>query len=148
MHVALYHPSIPPNTGNIGRLCVGMGCELHIIGPCPFDFSDKSLRRAGLDYWPHLTWTLYENEDEFLAWMNDRKPWLVSKFGDQCYTDPTYTDDDIIILGNEVTGIPDAWHQRWPDRVINIPIRGNVRSYNLGNAAAIVVSHALFVGQK
>ncbi|NRA38722.1 MAG: tRNA (cytidine(34)-2'-O)-methyltransferase [Planctomycetes bacterium] len=146
MHVALYHPSIPPNTGNIGRLCVGMDCELHIIGPCDFDFSDKSLRRAGLDYWPHLTWTLHDSDDAFLEWLGDRQPWLVSKFGNQQYFDVSYQQNDVLMLGNEVTGIPEKWHKKWPDRIVNIPIHGAVRSYNLSNAAAIILSHAVNCG--
>ncbi len=142
MHLALYQPQVPPNTGNIGRLCVGMGAELHIIGPCAFDFSDKSLRRAGLDYWPHLRWTLYPGPEEFLAWLGAREPWLVTKFGRLRFDQPPYGEDDIIILGNEVRGLPDEWHARWSERGVHIPILGEIRAYNLANAAAMVLSHA------
>jgi tRNA (cytidine/uridine-2'-O-)-methyltransferase len=142
MHLAIYQPQVPGNTGNMGRLCVGMRAELHIIGPCAFDFSEKALRRAGLDYWPHLTWHLYESPEQFLAWLGERTPWLVTKFGHQRFDQPTYSEDDVIIMGNEVRGIPDAWHERWAERTVAIPILGPIRSYNVGNAAAMVLSQA------
>lgn len=142
MHCAIYHPVIPQNTGNLGRLCVGMGATLQIIGPCSFDFDDRALRRAGLDYWPHLQWQLHPDEDAFLHWLGDREPWLITKFGQQRFDQAPYHDDDIIILGNENTGLPDAWHQRWPQRCLAIPIMGPIRSYNVANAGAMVLSHA------
>ena len=142
MHLALYQPQVPPNTGNIGRLCVGMDCQLHIIGPCAFDFSDKALRRAGLDYWPHLNWTLYPGPAEFLAWLGDRTPWLVTKFGKHLFSEAAYVEDDVIILGNEVRGLPQEWHDRWTDTTVHIPIIGPIRAFNLANAAAMVLSQA------
>lgn len=142
MHLALYQPQIPPNTGNIGRLCVGMNAHLHLIGPCAFDLSDKALRRAGLDYWPNLKWTMHDRPDQFLEWLGDRRPWLVSKFGKIRFDQPAYQADDVLILGNEVRGLPDAWHGRWPDRIVGIPIVGPIRAYNLANAAAIVLAQA------
>jgi tRNA (cytidine/uridine-2'-O-)-methyltransferase len=145
MHLALYHPQIPGNTGNIGRLCVGMSTHLHIIGPCAFDFSEKALRRAGLDYWPHLSWTLHPSSDHFLDWLGAREPWLVSKYGVQRFDRPAYALDDVIILGNEVRGLPAEWHARWPGRGIHLPILGPIRSYNLANAAAMVLVHAQLV---
>ncbi|MBA3686571.1 MAG: tRNA (cytidine(34)-2'-O)-methyltransferase [Planctomycetes bacterium] len=142
MHLCLYQPQVPPNTGNIGRLCVGMDAELQIIGPCAFDFSDKSLRRAGLDYWQHLRWTLHPDPEAFLAWLGERQPWLVTKWGRLRFDQPAYHADDVIILGNEVRGLPDAWRARWPERGVHIPILGSIRAYNLANAAAMVLAHA------
>ena len=142
MHLALYQPQVPPNTGNIGRLCVGMDCQLHIIGPCAFDFSDKALRRAGLDYWQHLTWTLYPEPDSFLTWLGDRRPWLVTKFGQHQFSTAPYAEDDVIILGNEVRGLPDEWHNRWSDKTLHIPMLGPIRAFNLANAAAMVLAQA------
>lgn len=142
MHLALYQPQVPPNTGNIGRLCVGFGATLEIIGPCAFDFSDKALRRAGLDYWPHLTWTLHPSPEAFLDWLGDRQPWLVSKFGALRFDQAPYHNDDVIILGNEVRGLPEDWHHRWPQRAVHIPILGPIRAFNLANAAAMVLSQA------
>ena len=142
LQLALYHPAIPQNTGNIGRLCVGMGAHLHIIGPTVFDLSDKAVRRAGLDYWPHLKWTLHDTPEVFLDWLGDREPWLITKFGDLRFDQASYADDDILILGNENTGLPDAWHDRWPHRRITVPMQGPIRSYNLANTAAIVLATA------
>jgi tRNA (cytidine/uridine-2'-O-)-methyltransferase len=142
MHVALYQPQIPGNTGNIGRLCVGMDATLHVIGPCAFDFSEKALRRAGLDYWPNLRWHLYPGPPEFLAWLGTREPWLVTKFGTQRFDQAPYEPDAVLILGNEVRGLPTEWHERWPHRTVSIPILGPIRSYNLANAAAMVLAQA------
>lgn len=142
VHLALYQPQIPGNTGTIGRMCVGLDAHLHIIGPCAFDFSDKALRRAGLDYWPHLRWTLYPNPEAFLEWLGERRPWLITKFGASRYDRTPFQADDVIILGNEVRGIPDAWHLRWSDRTIHLPILGPVRSFNLASTAAVVMTHA------
>ncbi|MBA3708797.1 MAG: tRNA (cytidine(34)-2'-O)-methyltransferase [Planctomycetes bacterium] len=145
MHLALYQPQIPGNTGNIGRLCVGMRARLEIIGPCAFDFGEKALKRAGLDYWPHLAWTLHPSPEAFLAWLGERQPWLVTKHGRQRFDQPAYAEDDVIILGNEVRGLPDEWHRRWAERTVHIPILGPIRAYNLANAAAMVLSHARIV---
>ncbi len=142
LHVALYQPAIPPNTGNIGRQCVGMNMKLHLIGPLAIDLSAQAVKRAGLDYWPHLMLATYESPQAFLTWLGDRKPWLVSKHGAMRYDQAPYRDEDVIILGNENTGLPRDWHERWPDRVVSIPILGPVRSYNLANAAAIVMAQA------
>lgn len=143
LHVGLYQPCIPGNTGNIGRLCVGMACHLHIIGPTLFDFSERRLRRAGLDYWPNLTWTLHPQPEDFLAWLADRQPWLITKFASQRIDQAPWRRGDVVLLGNEVTGLPDHWHQRWPDRGLGIPIHGKIRSYNLANAAAMTVATAM-----
>ncbi len=142
MHLAIYHPVIPPNTGNIGRLCVGLGASLQIIGPCGFDFGAKARRRAGLDYWDQLEWTLHPDEDAFLAWLGTRRPWLVTKFGSLRFDAPDYADEDVIVLGNENTGLPQAWHERWAANTVHIPVLGPVRSYNQANAAAMVLAQA------
>ena len=142
LHVALYHPAIPQNTGNIGRLCVGMGAHLHIIEPAKFDFSDNSLKRAGLDYWPDVKLTIHGNEALFLEWLGERTPWLITKFGASRFDRITYKDEDVLLLGNENTGLPDSWHARWPERRIYVPMPGPIRSYNLANTAAIVLAQA------
>ncbi len=142
LHVALYHPAIPQNTGNIGRLCVGMKAHLHIIEPTKFDFSDNSLKRAGLDYWPNVELTIHKNKRFFLEWLGNRKPWLITKFGNSRFDRVSYREDDVLILGNENTGLPDEWHERWPERRIYLPMPGPIRSYNLANTAAIVLAQA------
>ncbi len=145
IHIALYQPCIPPNTGNIGRQCVGMNMALHLIGPLSIDLSAQAVKRAGLDYWPDLLLHTYDTPQAFLDWLNNRQPWLITKFGALRYDHVPFTDEDVIVLGNENTGIPQTWHDRWPDRRVTIPILGPVRSYNLANAAAIVMAQASLV---
>lgn len=142
LHLALYHPAIPQNTGNIARLCVGMEAHLHVIGPTPFEISDRTVRRAGLDYWDDLTVTVHKSEVDFLDWLEERVPWLVTKFGDVRFDKAAYRDEDIIILGNENTGLSDDWHERWPGRRLFVPMPGPIRSFNLANTAAIVLAQA------
>ena len=154
IHLVLYHPAIPQNTGNIARTTVGMGAHLHLIHPMKFQITDHAVKRAGLDYWPSVTLTQHVDDDAFLHWLaqpdggQNRSPYLVTKFGKLRYDQPAYTDGDVVILGNENTGLPQPWHDRWPDRTVHIPMPGppdgmaNIRSYNLANAAAIVLAAA------
>jgi len=158
IHVALYQPSIPPNTGNIARQCVGMRARLHLIGPLGFDIDDAAVRRAGLDYWPDLDLQLHESPEAFLAWLDEHARtcstrttapppsslplWLITKHGRTRYDHAPFADEDVILLGNELTGLPQAWLDRWPDRCLHIPMPGPVRSFNLSNSASIVMAHA------
>jgi tRNA (cytidine/uridine-2'-O-)-methyltransferase len=142
LHLVLYHPAIPQNTGNIARTTVGFNAHLHLIKPYKFEITDHAVQRAGLDYLPDVQLTEHDSDDAFLDWLQDRDPWLITKFGDQRFDQPTYHQDDILILGNENTGLPDPWLKRWQHRRVCIPILGNIRSYNLANAAAIVLAHA------
>jgi tRNA (cytidine/uridine-2'-O-)-methyltransferase len=142
LHVVLYQPEIPPNTGNISRQCVGMNACLHLIGPTGFDISDSAVRRAGLDHWTDLNLTVHNTPDEFLKWLGYRKPWLVTKHGKVRYDMPEYAVEDILLFGSETRGLPQEWLQKWSDRTVYIPILGNVRSYNLANTAGIVLAQA------
>lgn len=141
LHVVLYQPAIPPNTGNVSRQCVGMGAHLHLIAP-KFEVSSNTVKRAGLDYWDHLTLSQYETDDAFLDWLGDRSPWLVTKFGEQRYDSPCYADEDVLIFGNENTGLPEDWRERWLKRTVHLPMLGPIRSYNLSNTVAIVLAQA------
>lgn len=145
MDVVLVHPAIPQNTGNIGRLCVGLRATLHLIKPLGFDLDDPARRRAGLDYWPHLDHRVHDHEEAFLAWLGSREPWLVSRHGDRRYDTPAYGPDEVLAFGNENTGLPPAWHQRWPHRRLAIPVLGPIRSFNLANAVAVVLTQATLV---
>jgi tRNA (cytidine/uridine-2'-O-)-methyltransferase len=156
LHLALYQPSIPQNTGNIARTTVGFGAQLHLIHPMKFEITDHAVKRAGLDYWPSVRLTEHANDEAFLDWLaspsggggGGRRPWLITKFGKHRFDQPDYRDGDVILLGNENTGLPQAWHDRWSDRTVYIPMPGpgnglaNIRSFNLANAAAIVMAHA------
>ncbi|MEM0914593.1 MAG: tRNA (cytidine(34)-2'-O)-methyltransferase [Planctomycetota bacterium] len=151
LHLVLYRPAIPQNTGTTARQCVGMGAHLHLVDPM-FDLDEKAVRRAGLDYWPHLQLTVH-TEAAFRDWLDQRPrdPYLVTKHGSDRYDRPAYRPDDTLILGNENTGLPDWLHDRYPRTRIALPMPGTtqsdgtlgtVRSYNLANAAAIVLTHA------
>ena len=142
LNVVLFQPEIPPNTGNISRQCVGMNARLHIIGPLSFDLGDHAVRRAGLDHWDELRLSVHNNPDEFLKWLGDRTPWLVTKHGSLRYDKPAFRRDDIIILGSETNGLPEQWLKRWPDATLYIPIIGKIRSYNLANTAGIILAQA------
>jgi tRNA (cytidine/uridine-2'-O-)-methyltransferase len=142
LNIVLFQPEIPPNTGNISRQCVGMNARLHIIGPIAFDLSDTAVRRAGLDHWDELNLSVHDNPDEFLGWLGERIPWLVTKHGRLRYDKPDFRREDIIILGNETKGLPEQWLERWSDTSLYIPILGKVRSYNLANTAGIVLAQA------
>lgn len=142
LHVVLYRPEIPPNTGNIARLCVGMNTRLHLIRPFGFDLSDSALRRAGLDYWNELSLTLHESSDEFLKWLGNREPWLVTRQGILRFEKPAYRDGDILLFGNETSGLPPDWLAQWRHRTVYIPILGRIRNYNLANSVSVVLAQA------
>lgn len=142
IHVALYQPVIPPNTGNIARQCIGMNAHLHLIGPLGFSMTEKAFRRAGLDYWQRLKLTIHDTPDDFITWLDNRTPYLITKFGEQRFDEPTYQDGDILLFGSETKGLPEDWHQRWPNHRLNIPILGQIRSYNLSNTVALVLGVA------
>ena len=142
IHIALYQPQIPPNTGNIARQCVGMNAPLHLIGPIAFDLSEQAVKRSGLDYWPNLKLTMHPSPEDFLKWLDTRRVWLVSKHGKLRYDRAPYADGDVLLFGNETAGLPQEWRDRWPERMIHIPMPGAVRSYNLSNAVALVAAQA------
>lgn len=142
LHVALYQPEIPPNTGNIGRQCVGMCAGLHLIGPIGFDLTRQAVRRAGLDYWDELELTIHAGPGAFLEWLGERQPWIVTRQGGVRYDKPAYADGDVLIFGSETHGVPDAWVERWAGRSVYVPILGPVRNYNLANTVGIVLAQA------
>ena len=156
LQVVLYHPAIPQNTGNIARSTVGFDAALHLIHPMCFEVSDHAAQRAGLDYWPHVRLTEHPHDDAFLTWLDghlarhDAAAWLVTKFGETRFDRAAFGPWDVLVLGNENTGLPESWHDRWgrdfPGRRLHIPMPGeahsNIRSFNLANAAAIVLATA------
>lgn len=140
--VALYQPQVPGNIGAVGRTCLGLGAELHLIGPLAVDLSARAVRRAGLDYWPMVRLVLHPDPEAFLAWLGERAPWLVTVGAALRYDRAPYRDGDVLLLGNEVRGLPASWLARWPQRQVGIPMRGPIRSFNLSCAAAIVAVEA------
>lgn len=140
LNIALYRPEIPPNTGNIARLCVGIHANLHIIGKPSFELSEKAVRRAGLDYWEHLS--LYEHKDwsEFKEKIPDlTRVFLVTKFGKTLYSDQEFKKDDFLVFGRETSGLPEEIKNSIKmENHIYIPMRAECRSINLSNSAAII----------
>lgn len=142
-HIALYHPEIPPNTGNIGRLALGIGATLHLVHPISFDISEKAVRRAGLDYWKHVSLVEHADEDAFWAWAEGRRVHLYSSHGVRPHTAAAYERGDVLLFGRETVGLPRelvAARGAW-----RIPMTGPIRSLNLANAVSIVAHHCLHV---
>ena len=147
-HVVLYQPEIPPNTGNIGRTCVGTNTHLHLIGPLGFSIDDKHLKRAGCDYWPNLNVDYYENAEEFFEKNQPEHIYYIETFGTESYTDFDYSDDTkdyYFMFGKESTGIPKELIEAHGgfERCLLIPQGDKVRSLNLSNTVAIVVYEVL-----
>jgi tRNA (cytidine(34)-2'-O)-methyltransferase len=141
LHIALYRPEIPPNTGNVGRLAVGIGAVLHVIHPIGFSMSEKAVRRAGLDYWQHVDLREHDDADAFWRWAADRRVHLFSSHGQRPHTDCPARDGDVLLFGPESVGLPREWvEQRGAYR---IPLWGPVRSLNLSNAVAVATYAAL-----
>lgn len=144
LNIVLVEPSIPPNTGNISRLCAATGSRLHLIEPLGFDLSEKQVRRAGLDYWDAVELTVYPGMDVFFEQNPEGNKYYFSTAGRRKYSDVEYAAGDYLVFGNEAVGLPDALLDKYPEQVVNIPIKLDaVRSLNLSNCAAIVLYEAL-----
>jgi tRNA (cytidine/uridine-2'-O-)-methyltransferase len=147
LHVVLYQPEIPPNTGNIGRTCVAVGAKLWLVKPLGFQINEKQLRRAGLDYWPHLEWEAVETWEElmqkFAEPLSERRIWLLTKTASRPYTAATFKKGDVLVFGSESAGLPPELLSQFADRTLRIPMRREVRSLNLSAAAAAVIYEAV-----
>ena len=142
-HVVLYEPEIPPNTGNIIRLCANTGSRLHLIRPLGFELDDTRLRRAGLDYREWAELRQYENLDEFLAEQRPARVFAYSTRGDRPYVSVNYNAGDTLLFGPETRGLPDAiLDGLTAEAVLRIPMVAGSRSLNLSNAVAVVVYEA------
>ncbi|MCB9746403.1 MAG: tRNA (cytidine(34)-2'-O)-methyltransferase [Alphaproteobacteria bacterium] len=141
MHIALLTPEIPGNTGNIGRLCLGVGARLHLIHPLGFDTSEKAVRRAGIDHWRRVDVLEHADLDAFWTWCGSRRVHLFSARGEGSFTACPYAPGDVLLFGRESTGLPEALvNERGAWR---IPLMPGVRSLNLSNAVAVVAYAAL-----
>ena len=145
LHVALWEPEIPPNTGNVARLCAATGSRLHLIGRLGFRLDDRSLRRAGLDYWHAVDVVRHVTFEDFeKALGNDSQIWCVETPGAKPYTRADFADGDCLLFGNESSGLPASIRERFAERVVGIPMPGTaVRSLNLATAVGIVLYDAL-----
>ena len=138
--VVVVEPEIPQNTGNIGRTCVGLNCELHLVGPMSFEITDKNVKRAGLDYWPHLTWRYHNN---YAAWLGavpkgDRIFFIENKV-EKTIFEAVFQRGDWLVFGQETKGLRPEIIQENRDKTFLIPQTGPIRSLNLATAVAITL---------
>ena len=141
LHIALMQPEIGPNAGNIGRLCLGVEAHLHLVHPLGFRTDDKPVRRAGLDYWKHVTVTEYEDSEAFWAWADGRRIHLFSTKSHTPYSRIEWQRGDVLIFGPESKGLSAEVRAKFPS--YQIPMTGPIRSLNLANAVAVVTYAAL-----
>ena len=145
LHVALWEPEIPPNTGNIARLCAANDTPLHLIGRLGFQIDDRHLRRAGLDYWPHVNLTRHDTFADFEAWwlagnLDPARLFCLSAHASRPYTAIDFRPGDGLVFGSETRGLPPEVLDRSADRAFTIPMSSRaVRSLNLATAVGIVL---------
>lgn len=142
MRIVLFEPEIPPNTGNIARLCAATKTPLHLIEPLGFKIDDKHLKRAGLDYWPHVDVTVHPDFDDFLERVNPPRLVMASAKAKTALHHFEFHADDAIVMGPETRGLPADLTKKYPHGV-RIPIWGEVRSLNLSTATGILLFEAM-----
>ena len=143
MNIVLHEPEIPQNTGNIARTCAATGAKLHLIEPLGFSLDEKSIKRAGLDYWHLVDVKTYKNFEEFLDKNNHPTIYMATTKSKQTYTEVKYEKDAYIMFGKETAGIPEEILLNYKSTSIRIPMIKEARSLNLSNSAAIVLYEAL-----
>lgn len=147
LHIVLYQPEIPPNTGNIGRSCVATGSRLWLVEPLGFDISEKAVRRAGLDYWSLLDLRVVPDWQTLTGELREQfstgRVWLFTKTAKQSYLQPQYQPGDVLIFGCETRGLPPEIMTEFPDNLVRVPMRPQVRSLNLAVTAGIAMYEAV-----
>ncbi|HTD66628.1 MAG TPA: tRNA (cytidine(34)-2'-O)-methyltransferase [Candidatus Limnocylindria bacterium] len=145
MHIVLVEPEIPPNTGNVARLCAATRTTLHLIEPLGFALDDAQLKRAGMDYWRHLTWHRWKNWTTFVAQINPAaRLWFIESGGARHYAEAQFRADDYLIFGRETAGLPIQLLEENRERWLRIPMfNAEARSLNLSNCVALVLYEAL-----
>ena len=145
MHVVLVEPEIPPNTGNVARLCAATGAPLHLIEPFGFKLDDSQLKRAGMDYWQHVNWKRWPDWQTFKqSTANGARLWFVESNGPQCYADVRFGPDDYLVFGRETAGLPAIILEENRETWLRIPMfNRQARSLNLSNCVALVLFEAL-----
>lgn len=143
-HLALWEPEIPPNTGNVARLCAATGAVLHLVGRLGFRTDDRSLKRAGLDYWDAVRVRYHATFADLEAAVGPEHIWCVETPAPRLYTQAAYQPGDCLVFGSESKGLPAAVRERYAARTVGIPMpAGTVRSLNLATAAGVVLYEAL-----
>lgn len=143
LHVVLYQPEIPQNTGNIGRTCVAVGAKLWLVRPLGFHLDERHLRRAGMDYWPLLDWEAVDNWAELQQKLAGHRFWFIEDHGARLIWDATFTPGDVMVLGSESRGLPVSLLEAHPQQVLKLPMLPAVRSLNLASTANTVVYEAV-----
>jgi len=145
MNVVLVEPEIPPNTGNVARLCAATGTRLHLIEPLGFQLGDAQLKRAGMDYWRHVEWQRWPNWTRFQSSLEPgSRLWFIESGGPRRYTEAPFAPGDYLVFGRETAGLPKAWLEAQPDQWLRIPMfNPPARSLNLSNCVALVLFEAL-----
>lgn len=146
LHIVLFQPEIPANTGNIARTCAGTNTALHLIRPLGFSTEDKMLKRAGCDYWPSVKIHYYDSLTELFNTYNEGQFYFIETVGTKKYTDFDYSNDEIdhfFVFGKETAGLPAELIENNKERCLRIPQTDKVRSLNLSNSAAIVLYEAI-----
>ena len=143
--IVLLEPQIPPNTGSTGRLCGATNTCLHIVGKLGFELSDKTLKRAGLDYWNHIKWKYFPDLNNYLESMvMDEKFHLLTTKSDAPYTEKTFSKGDYLVFGSETKGIDEKFLEKHRERTCTIPMENpNIRSLNLATSVGIVLYEAI-----
>ncbi len=143
-NIVLIEPEIPNNTGNIGRLALASGSNLHLVKPFGFEIDDKRLKRAGLDYWPHIALYIYDSIEDFYKKHNNKNLVYLSSHGTKDHWSIEYEDDMFFVFGKESVGLPDSITKNNIDKLYRIPLYSpHVRSLNLANAVSITVYEGL-----
>ena len=143
-NIVLIEPEIPMNTGNFGRLSLASGYTLHLVQPFGFELDDARLKRAGLDYWKHISLNIYESTDEFFSINKDKSMVFFSSHAEKAYTSINYQDEMFLIFGKESVGLPKNLIEANSDKLYKIPIYSkHIRSLNLANAVSVVVYEGL-----
>ena len=143
MRIVLFEPEIPPNTGNVARLCAATGTELHLIEPLGFKLENRYLKRAGLDYWRLLDITTYESTPEFFSRNPRGEFYYFTTKARRTYTDIAYPDDAYLVFGREDAGLPEELLRANPDRCVRLPMIAGARSLNLSNTVAVAAYETL-----
>lgn len=145
MNVVLVEPEIPPNTGNVARLCAATRTRLHLIEPLGFHLEHRDLKRAGMDYWHHVEWHRWSDWEAFRrAQTADARLWFIESGGPQLYSEVAFGSDDFLVFGRETAGLPRALLDADPARWLRLPMfNREARSLNLANCVAVVLFEAL-----
>jgi tRNA (cytidine/uridine-2'-O-)-methyltransferase len=136
-NVVLFQPEIPGNTGAIGRTCVAFEAKLYLVRPLGFQIDEKRLRRAGLDYWPHLPFEIADHWDDLKTKIGDTRFWMFTRFADRDFATASFQPSDTIVFGSETTGLPKSLTELSPEQNLRIPTSRFVRSLNLASSVAL-----------